>query len=187
MMILNKDDLYRYLLYDKKQLGITRKFPRPFTDEIWKYEINLRKYEYWLNSSGLFSKIMSIMRKIRHHRLGIKLGIGIAPNVVGEGLSIAHAGGIEINDQATIGKNLRIQEGVNIGASGGPAPTIEDNVFLGTGCKIIGDVTVKSGCVIGANAVVVKTINSCNCTIAGIPAKKISDKNSERFVFWYKY
>lgn len=186
-MIKNKADLDRYMLEDKRQLGISRKFPRPFTDEIWKYEINLRKYEYWLNSSGFISRIMCLFRKLRHHRLGVKLGIGIPPNVVDEGLSIAHPGCVEINDQAVIGKNLRIQEGVNVGASGGLAPIIEDNVFLASGCKVMGDVLIKSGCVVGANAVVVKTINSRNCTIAGVPAKKISDKNSEKFVFWYKH
>ena len=45
-MIETKKDLNEYLICDKKQLGITRRFPRPFTDEIWKFEIALRKYEY---------------------------------------------------------------------------------------------------------------------------------------------
>lgn len=53
------------------------------------------------------------------HKLGVKLGIGIAPNVCGKGLSIAHYGCIEINDKAKIGNNLRIHEGVTVGASGG--------------------------------------------------------------------
>lgn len=44
------------------------------------------------------------------HKLGVKLGIGIAPNVCGKGLSIAHYGCIEINDKAKIGNNLRIHE-----------------------------------------------------------------------------
>ena len=51
-MISSRKDLKEYLLADKKQLGITRRFPRPFTDEIWKYEITLRKYEYWMNRGG---------------------------------------------------------------------------------------------------------------------------------------
>ena len=51
-MISSRKDLKEYLLADKKQLGIIRKFPRPFTDEIWKYEITLRKYEYWMNRGG---------------------------------------------------------------------------------------------------------------------------------------
>lgn len=51
-MISSRKDLKEYLFADKKQLGITRRFPRPFTDEIWKYEITLRKYEYWMNRGG---------------------------------------------------------------------------------------------------------------------------------------
>ena len=51
-MIQDKNDLKEYLAADKKQLGITRRYPRPFTDEIWKYEIVLRKYEYWLNQQS---------------------------------------------------------------------------------------------------------------------------------------
>ena len=50
-------DLKEYLIADKKQLGITRRFPRPFTDEIWKYEITLRKYEYWMNRGEKNRKI----------------------------------------------------------------------------------------------------------------------------------
>lgn len=50
-MILNKNDLKRYLLRDKIALGIpkNRRYPRPIIDSIWKYEIILRKYEYYLN------------------------------------------------------------------------------------------------------------------------------------------
>ena len=108
-VIQNKMDLKRYLTADKTQLGITRRFPRPFTDEIWKYEINLRKYEFWLNKQSAFSKVIVPFYKLKHHRLGIKLGIEISPNVVEQGLSIAHGGCIEINDHARVGRNLRIQ------------------------------------------------------------------------------
>lgn len=45
-MIKNKKDSKEYLEADKKQLGITRKYPCSFTDQIWKFEIVLRKYEY---------------------------------------------------------------------------------------------------------------------------------------------
>jgi len=186
VLIQNKRDLQDFLKADKMQLGIARKFPRPLTDDIWKYEINLRKYEYWLNSKSVISRLVVIYYKMKHHRMGIRLGIEISPNVVGKGLSIAHGGCVEINDQAKVGDNLRIQEGVNIGASGGNAPVIQDNVFLASGCKVMGSVVVKSGCVVGANAVLVRTVDQDNCTIAGIPAKKISENNSERFVYWYK-
>lgn len=44
-MIKTKKDLKEYMEADRKQLGVNRKYPRPFTDEIWRYEIYLRKYE----------------------------------------------------------------------------------------------------------------------------------------------
>lgn len=118
-MIKTKADLKEYLAADKKQLGITRSRPRPLTDEIWKYEITLRKYEYWLNQSGFVARMITIYYKLKHHRNSTRLGIGIGPNCCGKGLSIAHVGTIQINGDATVGENLRIQEGVNIGAGRG--------------------------------------------------------------------
>lgn len=189
-MIKEKKDLEFYLKKDKEQLGISKKKPRWFTDEIWKYEIALRKYEYWLNIYNdhrtVFSKICCCFSKFKWHRLGMKLGIGIAPNVCGYGLSIAHIGCIEINDKAVIGNNLRIHEGVTIGASGGGAPRIGNNVFLSSGCKVIGEVTIADDCVVGANAVVVKDILEAGTTHAGVPSRKISNNDSSKFVFWYR-
>lgn len=184
-MILNRKDLKEYLLADKKQLGITRKFPRPFTDEIWKYEIILRKYEYWENQAGRGRKLMAQIYKILHHRNSVRLGIGIGPNCCGKGLSIAHVGTIQINGDAKIGENLRIQEGVTIGAGRGGTPTIGNNVYLGTGCKIIGNIKIADNCAVGANAVVVKDVIEKGITVAGVPAKKISENNSYSNVFWF--
>lgn len=48
-MIQSLDDLNRYLLADKKMLGIQYDKPRFFTDEVWRFEIALRKAEYALN------------------------------------------------------------------------------------------------------------------------------------------
>ena len=62
-MIQTKADLKDYIKADKKQLGISRPFPRPFTDEIWKFEITLRKYEYWKNQMSLIAKIMCFYYK----------------------------------------------------------------------------------------------------------------------------
>lgn len=187
-MINTKQDLIEYLAQDKLQLGITRKRPRPFTDEIWKYEIVLRKYEYWINQKkGIISSIFRFYYKFLWHRKGIQLGISIGPNTCGKGLSIAHINGIQINNNARVGENLRIQECVTIGASGGAdAPIIGNNVFLASGAKVMGKVVIADDCVVGANAVVVKDVLEEGITVAGIPAKKISNNNSEKFVFFYK-
>lgn len=101
-------------------------------------------------------------------------------------MSIAHYGCIEINDKAKIGNNLRIHEGVTVGASGGDAPVIGNNVFLGTGCKVIGAISIANDVTIGANAVVVKSILEAGVTYAGVPAVKVSDNNSYQYVFWMK-
>ena len=184
-MINTKEDLKEYLAADKRQLGITRPFPRPFTDEIWKYEITLRKYEYWLNQNGLIAKIMKTIYKLKHHRNSIRLSIGIGPNCCGKGLSIAHVGTIQINGDAKVGENLRVQEGINVGAGGGGVPTIGNNVYLGSGCKVIGAVKVADNVAVGANAVVTKDVLEEGLAVAGIPAKKVSNNNSWHAVFWF--
>ena len=112
-MIRSKQDLKEYLAQDKCQLGILRKRPRPFLDDIWKYEIQLRKYEYWLNCGhGFVKKLMCMYHQFIHYKKSIKLGISIAPNTCAKGLSIAHHSCIQINNKAKIGQNLRIHEGV---------------------------------------------------------------------------
>ena len=188
-MIKSKLDLKEYLVQDKKQLGIIRRQPRPFLDDIWKYEIQLRRYEYWINcGQGFVGKFMKAYHKIIHYRKSIKLGISIPPNTCAKGLSIAHQSCIQINDQAKIGENLRIHEGVTIGASGGTkAPVIGDNVFLASGCKVIGDVRIADNVAIGAGAVVVKDCLEANSTYGGVPARKISENDSSLFVFWYRF
>lgn len=185
-MINSKDDLNYYLRQDHKALGIydSQRYPRPFYDEVWKFQIALRKSEYAVNCRrGLIYTPYRLIRKLIFHKWSVRCGFSIPMNVFGPGLSIAHYGTIVVNANAKIGKNCRIQEGVNIGTSGGDkAPTIGNNVFIGTGAKIIGDVVLGDNIAIGAGAVVVQSFIENGITIAGIPAKKISDNGSERFI-----
>ena len=112
----------------------------------------------------------------------LKLGFSIPLNVFGPGLSIAHYGTIVIAEGAKVGSNCRIHEGVTIGATNGTtnAAIIGDNVFIGTGAKIIGGVRISDNVQIAANAVVVKNIISENgCTVGGVPARVISNSTSE--------
>ena len=69
---------------------------------------------------------------------------------------------------------------MTIGATNGEkqAARIGDNVFIGPCTSIIGDVTIGSDIAIGANTVVTKSFADGGVTIAGTPAKKISDNNS---------
>lgn len=109
------------------------------------------------------------------------LGFSIPINVFGPGLAIVHYGTIVVAQGAKIGSNCRIHEGVTIGATNGSskAATIGDNVFIGSGAKIIGEVTISSNVAIAANSVVVKDVICENgCTVGGVPAKIISNNDS---------
>lgn len=182
-MITTKKELTYFLSRDAIALRCDRKKPKLFGDEIWKYQIILRKTEYYTNlfrSGKKHILLHYIWYKIRFHQYSLKLGFSIPINVFGPGLSIAHYGTIVVSSAAKVGENCRIHEGVNIGATNGGAvaPQIGDNVFIGTGAKIIGDIFIANDVAIGANAVVVKSIPESGGTYGGVPAKKISANNS---------
>ena len=94
------------------------------------------------------------------------------PGICEKGLSIAHAGAINVDQAARAGQNCRIHEKVTIGASGGTdAPAIGDNVFLASGGKVMGMVKVAVGCVVGSIAFNVTDVCESGITAAGVPAK----------------
>ena len=181
-MIDSKEKYKYFLLSDKKALGIIKHKPSFIGDEIWKFEILLRKTEYYKNTmkKKLNKKILYYICLYRFHRARIKLGFSIPLNVFGPGLSIAHRGTIVVNGNAKIGKNCRIQECTTIGATNGEnsAPILGDNIYIGSGARIIGNIKIADDIAIGANAVVNKNFETPGITIAGVPAKKVSDNNS---------
>ena len=124
---------------------------------------------------------MKYWYRFKYHRFSVKLGFSIPYNVIGPGLAIVHYGTLVISTNARIGKNCRIHAGVNIGANGGEkkAAVIDDNVYIGPGAKIIGEVKIGKNSVIGANSVVIHDVPSC-VTVAGVPAKIISENDSSR-------
>lgn len=177
-MIKTKKDLQEYLDADKRALGRTGKRPR-FDDVIWKYEILLRKCEYYGNTGGLLNKILGSYYRYRRFKLGLLCGFGIRPNTCGKGLCLAHVGPIIINGKAQIGEYCKIHVGVNIGADArkrGEFPVIGNHVYIAPGAKIFGNITIGDYVAIGANAVVNKSFPMSNVTIAGIPAKIINEK-----------
>lgn len=175
-MINSKEDLKRYLEADRVALHIEKKRPSLLSNEVWKFEIWLRRYEYYFNTQGKgLHKLMKMYSHYMFHYWSVKLNFSIPVNVFNEGLSIAHYGTIVVNGNSKVGKNCRIQEGTCIGATGGSrmAPIIGDNVFIGSGAKIIGEIKIASGTVIGAGAVVIKNIVDENTTWVGVPAHRV--------------
>jgi serine O-acetyltransferase len=182
-MIKSKDDYGYFLEADKIALGIQGSWVDLFTNDIWQFERLLREVEYYLNCKKSFIwKPYTIFLKIQFFSKAKSLGFTIPPNVFGPGLSIAHRGTIVINENCRIGKNCRLHTCVNIGTEAGfsdRAPKIGDNVYIGPGSKIFGSIEISSNIAIGANSVVNKSFLEQGITIAGIPAKKISEKGSK--------
>jgi serine O-acetyltransferase len=100
--------------------------------------------------------------------------------VFGPGLSIAHRGTIVVHSNSRVGSNCRLHVCVVVGTNGGSvkAPKIGNNVYIGPGAKLIGDIEIADGIAIGANAVVNQSFTEPNITIGGIPARRISSKGS---------
>lgn len=111
--------------------------------------------------------------------MSLKLGFCIPPNTFEGGLRINHYGLIVVNPEAKIGKWCDIHQGVNIGMGYDGVPTVGNNVWIGPGAKIFGNITIADECAIGANAVVNKSFYEPRVTIAGIPARVVSNKGNQ--------
>ncbi len=178
-MIQNKTDLKEYLEMDRIALGRQGKRIKLFGDEIWKFEIILRKHEYYTNcSKNIFQKLMKKIYGFRHHYWGLKLGFDIPCNVFGGGLRINHLGLIIINKDARIGDWCDIHQAVNIGQNiePGSVPVIGNNVWIGPGAKLFGKIEIGDNVMIGAGAIVNKSFKDGNCRIAGNPARVVSNE-----------
>jgi serine O-acetyltransferase len=102
-------------------------------------------------------------------------GIEIHPGAeIGEGLFIDHGMGVVIGETSVIGSNVTLYQGVTLGGTGKEKgkrhPNIGDNVVVGTGAKILGNITVGDNSYIGANAVVLRDVPA-NSTVVGVPGR----------------
>jgi serine O-acetyltransferase len=104
-------------------------------------------------------------------------GIEIHPAAkVGDGLFIDHGMGVVVGETAEIGENVTLYQGVTLGgtgfATGKRHPTVEDNVTIGSGAKLLGPIQIGHGAKIGANAVVVHDVPP-NSTVVGNPGHTV--------------
>lgn len=102
-------------------------------------------------------------------------GIEIHPGAqIGEGFFIDHGMGVVIGETAVIGDNVTLYQGVTLGGTGKEKgkrhPTLGNNIVVGTGAKILGNITIGDNSYIGANAVVIKDVPA-NSTVVGVPGR----------------
>lgn len=170
-MIQSKDDYKKYLEEDRIANEYRRKRPRLVGNEIWKFLIALRRYEYHKNCipNGEVKKIICLIDKFRWHRLSVKTGITIYPNTFEEGLTIWHYGCIVCNGTIRAGKRVTLQCGVNIAEN----VIIGNDCYLAPGVKIGKNVIIPENCVVGYNSVVTRSLEVANATYIGSPAKLV--------------
>ena len=136
-MIRDKKELRRYLEQDRLALRIgQKKRPQIFGDEIWKFTIALRKWEYYSARGGVW-RVPALYYRFRTHNLGLKCGGFTVPRgVFGPGLSIAHPGSVTVNHTARVGRTAASTKGC---ASGPPAaarrPPLSGTMFLSAAAR----------------------------------------------------
>lgn len=128
------------------------------------------------------SKIATFM--VLHQSL--KTGIQINPGAtIGAGLYIPHYGGIVVNPQAVIGKNCYLSHNVLIGkvhaGKREGVPTIGDDVFIGAGAVILGNIKIGNNAAIGVNSVVIDDVPD-GVMVAGAPAKVIAQRGAREIL-----
>jgi serine O-acetyltransferase len=112
-------------------------------------------------------------------------GIEIHPGAkIGRRLFIDHGVGVVIGETAVVGDDVTLYQGVTLGGTGKELgkrhPTLEDNVVVGGGAKILGNITVGKNSRIGAGSVVLRSVPE-NSTVVGVPGHIIF-RNGQRVV-----
>ena len=123
---------------------------------------------FWKRGLLLFARWLS-------HWNRFITGIEIHPGAqIGEGLFIDHGMGVVIGETTQIGKNCTIYQGVTLGGVSLKKekrhPSLEDNVVVGVGARVLGPHVIGAGSRIGASSVVISDVPP-GCTVVGVPAR----------------
>jgi serine O-acetyltransferase len=107
-------------------------------------------------------------------------GIEIHPAAeIGGGFFIDHGFGVVIGETAEIGRNVTMYQGSTLGGTGKETgkrhPTLGDNVVVGAGAKVLGNIRVGNNVYIGANAVLLQSVPD-DCTVVGVPGRCVKQE-----------
>jgi len=138
--------------------GFQAIFMHRFTHKLWKLK---------------FPLIPRILSQINRSLTGIEIHPGAR---IGKKVFIDHGMGVVIGETAEIGNNCLLYQGVTLGGTGKSHgkrhPTLEENVVVGAGAKVLGSITVGANTRIGAGSVVLRSVKA-NSTVVGIPGRVV--------------
>jgi serine O-acetyltransferase len=142
---------------------------------VWFYRIN---HWFWNHNFFLLGRFLSQFARFL-------TAIEIHPGArIGRRLFIDHGLGVVIGETSIVGDDVTLYQGVTLGGTGKERgkrhPTIEDNVVIGGGAKVLGNITIGQNCRIGAGSVVLRTVPE-HSTVVGVPAHIIF-RNGQRVV-----
>src|ERR1700685_995357 len=130
---------------------------------VWFYRIN-----HWLWNHGFFL-LARWLSEVARFLTGIEIHPGAK---IGRRLFIDHGLGVVIGETAIVGNDVTLYQGVTLGGTGKEHgkrhPTIEDDVVIGGGAKVLGNITIGRNCRIGAGSVVLRNVPE-NSTVVGVP------------------
>ena len=138
--------------------GFQSIFMHRFTHKLWKLK---------------FPLVPRILSQINRSLTGIEIHPGAK---IGKKVFIDHGMGVVIGETAEIGNNCLLYQGVTLGGTGKSHgkrhPTLEENVVVGAGAKVLGSITVGANTRIGAGSVVVRSVKG-NSTVVGVPGRVV--------------
>lgn len=148
----------------------------PGLHAIWFYRM---AHWFWIHQLFWIGRLLS-------HIGRMVSGIEIHPGAkIGPGLFIDHGMGVVIGETTEIGANATLYHGVTLGGTswnkGKRHPTLEDDVVVGAGAKILGPITIGARTRVGANAVVVKDVPP-DSVVVGIPGRVTHRKDTSRMI-----
>ncbi len=170
---------FRYLITDLKRWKVSS--PKDicyliFEQAIWALVVY--RFGRWARTVRIpiISLVLKLIAFLLFKWIEIITGISLPASArIGKGFYIGHFGGIILHSDVRIGENCSIGSGVVIGVRAlGKAgvPVIGNNVYIGVGAKVLGNIKVGNDVKIGANAVVIHDVPD-GATVVGIPAKII--------------
>lgn len=130
----------------------------------------LHRFSHWLWNLGL-----PVVPRLISHLARFLTGIEIHPGAtIGQGVFIDHGMGVVIGETAIVGDYALIYQGVTLGGTGKESgkrhPTLGDNVVVGAGAKVLGNIQLGNNVRIGAGSVVLREVPS-DCTVVGVPGR----------------
>jgi len=139
--------------------------------------------QYHRLAHTLFKWRVPVLPRLISHCSRFFTGIEIHPGAtIGEGFFVDHGMGVVIGETSVIGDNVTLYQGVTLGGTSQQHvkrhPTLGNNVVVGVGAQVIGDITIGDNAKVGAGSVVVSSVPA-NATVVGVPGRVVAMRNPD--------